>query len=278
MTNQEKFHLFDAIDNIPEFEGAGVAYLGDGECEVLRDSMHISGFDTWIVLEAYETSDTKTLEVPPTAVRPKTSFWKELLGLGINCSSAVLTGAATAAETAAAPVTGGASLALVYVTGAGAVATSLQCGLSVGRVVDHFIDPEYTELLDSEEWYSSANDVLDIVSDIGAVASVGQAVQGLIRLQKASGRSFKAILKGMTRAERKRLARELAQYLGAKSSKQFKALVRAGELATIYTQKSIDIALKKMLLDSISSALTIAGSAGMGVLQKAYLVYVVQEA
>jgi hypothetical protein len=270
--------LFDAIDNIPEFEGAGVAYLGDGECEVLRDSMHISGFDTWIVLEAYETSDTKTLEVPPTAVRPKTSFWKELLGLGINCSSAVLTGAATAAETAAAPVTGGASLALVYVTGAGAVATSLQCGLSVGRVVDHFIDPEYTELLDSEEWYSSANDVLDIVSDIGAVASVGQAVQGLIRLQKASGRSFKAILKGMTRAERKRLARELAQYLGAKSSKQFKALVRAGELATIYTQKSIDIALKKMLLDSISSALTIAGSAGMGVLQKAYLVYVVQEA
>ena len=100
----------------------------------------------------------------------------------------------------------------------------------------------------------------------------------MLRLQKASGKSFKEILKGMSRAERKRLARELAEYAGTKSNKQFKALVRAGELVSIYTQKSVDMALKKMLLDSISSALTFAGSASSGVLQKAYLVYIVQEA
>ncbi len=278
MTNEEQFHLFDAIDRIPDFEGAGVAYVGDGECAVLRQTMHLSGFDTWIVLEAYDAPDTSKLEVPQQALRPKSTFWKDLLGIGINCGSAVLTGAATAAEVAATPVSGGTSLLLVTVTGAGAVATSLQCGLSTGRVIDHFIDPEYTALLDSEEWYNTANDVLDIVADVGAVASVGVAVQGLIRLQRASGRSFKAILKGMNRAERKRLARELAEYAGKKSSKQIKALVRAGELASIYTQKTVDMALKKWLLDSISSALTIAGSAGMGVVQKAFLVYIVQEA
>ena len=278
MTNEEQFHLFDAIDKIPQFQGAGVAYIGEGECNVLRDSMHISGFDTWIVLESSQTTDDGKLQLPAPAVKPKSAFWKKLLGAGISCTSAVVTGVATAAETAAAPVTAGASLTLVYITGAGAVASSLQCGLSVGEIVDHFIDPDMEALLDSEQWFDYANDVCDVIAIAGAVASVGQAVQGLIRLQKASGRSIKAILKGMSRAERKRLARELAQYAGTKSNKQFKALVRAGKLVSIYTQKSVDMALKKMLLDTISSALTVAGSGASGVLQKAYIVYIVQEA
>ena len=214
MTNEEQFHLFDAIDKIPQFQGAGVAYIGEGECNVLRDSMHISGFDTWIVLESSQTTDDGKLQLPAPAVKPKSAFWKKLLGAGISCTSAVVTGVATAAETAAAPVTAGASLTLVYITGAGAVASSLQCGLSVGEIVDHFIDPDMEALLDSEQWFDYANDVCDVIAIAGARASVGQAVQGLIRLQKASGRSIKAIFKGMSRAERKRLARELAQYAG----------------------------------------------------------------
>jgi len=276
MTNEEQFHVFDAIDHIPEFQGAGVACIGDGSCDILRDTQHISGFDTWIVLEATETPREGKLEAPKQA-KTRPSFLRELLSFGINCSSAVLTGAATAAETAAAPVTAGASLPLVYITGAGALATSLQCGLSVGRIVDHFIDPDLTVLLDSEEWYNSSNDLLDYIAVAGSLASVGQVAQGILRLQKASGKSFKVILKGMSRAERKRLARELAEYAGTKSNKQFKAMVRAGELVSIYTQKSIDMALKKMLLDGLSSALTFAGSGSSGVLQKAFVVYVVQE-
>ena len=54
-------------------------------------------------------------------------------------------------------------------------------------------------------------------------------------------------------------------------------MVRAGELVSIYTQKSIDMALKKMLLDGLSSALTFAGSGSSGILQKAFVVYIVQE-
>ena len=277
MTNEEQFHLFDAIDSIPELQGAGVGYLGDGQCTLLRQSQHISGFDTWIILEALEIPDDSKLEIPQKAASPKPTFFRDLLSAGINCCSAVLTGAATAAETAAAPVTAGGSMALAYITGAGAIATSLQCGLSVGRVVDHFIDPDLTAYLDSDDWYNSANDLLDYIALAGAAASVGQAAQGLIRLQKASGKPFKEMLKGMSRAERKRLARELADYAGTKSNKQFKALVRAGELPSIYSQKSVDMALRKMVLDGVSTALTYAGSATSGVIREKYLVYVVQE-
>ena len=141
MTNEEQFHVFDAIDHIPEFQGAGVACIGDGSCDILRDTQHISGSDTWIVLEATETPKEGKLEAPKQA-KTRPSFLRELLSFGINCSSAVLTGAAAAAETAAAPVTAGASLPLDYITGAGALATSLQCGLSVGRIVDQVIDPD----------------------------------------------------------------------------------------------------------------------------------------
>ena len=164
MTNEEQFHLFEAIDSIPEFQGCGIACMEDNECQLLRQTQHISGFDTWIILEAIETNADRKLEIPQKAVKPKAGFWRELLGAGINCSSAVLTGAATAAETAAAPVTAGASLTLAYITGAGALATSLQCGLSVGRIVDHFIDPDLTALLDSNEWCNVANDWLDYIA------------------------------------------------------------------------------------------------------------------
>ena len=277
MTNEEQFHLFDAIDGIPELQGAGVGYVGDGQCKVLRQTQHISGFDTWIILETMETPNDGVLAVAQKAPSPKPTFFKDLLSAGINCCSAVLTGAATATEAAAAPVTGGGSLALAYITGAGALATSLQCGLSVGRIVDYFIDPDLTAYLDSDDWYNSANDLLDYIAIAGAAASLGQAAQGLIRLQKASGKPFKEMLKGMSRAERKRLARELAEYAGTKSNQQFKALVRAGKLPSIYSQKSVDLALRKMVLDGVSSALTYAGSATSGVIREKYLVYIVQE-
>lgn len=50
MTNEEQFHLFNAIDDIPELNGAGIGYVGDGQCNVLRAARHISGLETWVVL------------------------------------------------------------------------------------------------------------------------------------------------------------------------------------------------------------------------------------
>jgi hypothetical protein len=277
MTKAEEFRLFAAVDTIPELNGAGIGYVGDGQCLVIRKSAHLSGMETYVVIEITElAAEEKPASKMPNKLQDS-SLMKEFVVMGINCTGAVLAGIATAGETAAAPVTAGASLMLVYVTATATVAGSLQCGISIGRVVDSFIDPKLTTTLDSIEWCKTTADVLDWIGVVGAVASLGQAAQAVIRLQKTSGRSFQEILRGMNRAERKRLARDLADYAGTKSNREYKALVRAGKFPAIFSQTQVKLALKNQLLNSISAALGLSGSASTGVLRRGYLVYITQE-
>ena len=265
------------MDAIPELKGAGIGYVGDGQCSILRKSTHASGMETYVVVE---TTELATHERPANKLSNKTyrsNLVKELAAMGINCGGAVLAGMATAGEIAAAPLTAGAPLMLVYLTGTASVTGSLQCGISIGRVLDSVIDPQLTATLDSIEWCRRTSDILDWIGVLGAVASLGQDAQAVIRLQRTSGRSFEEILRGMNRAERKRLARDLANYAGTRSNGEYKALVRAGKLPSIFTQTQVTAALKSQLLSGVSSALGLAGSAQAGVLGRGYSVYITQE-
>jgi hypothetical protein len=264
---------------MPEFYGAGVAYLGDGTCQVIRESVHASGLKTYIILEEQGPVAGGPAAAPPPS--PAASRWRRLLpevaGMGLNCTGAVLTGIATAGEAAAAPLTAGATAPLVWLTGAAAVATSAQCGLSIGRVINAAVDPGSNDLLDSEDWYQTTSTVLDAVAVAGAVASLGQAAQAAIRLQRASGRPFREILGGINRAERKRLAEDLARYSGqAQTRHQFLSLVREGRLPRVFNSQQVTQALRNQLLNSLSSALSLGTSASGGVVRR-ISVDVVQE-
>lgn len=75
------------------------------------------------------------------------------------------------------------------------------------------------------------------------------------------------VLKGMSRAERKRLAQDIAEYSGkAATRRQFIRLVRAGKFPKIFTQRQISNAVTERLLESIGSTLDIGGSAWSGML------------
>lgn len=97
--------FFLRVDRIPELRGAGVGYLGDGACEVVRLPQHRSGLSTFVILQEDELPPSERGSpggVPPPDVRV------ELVGLGLNCAGAVLSWAALLGETAAVPLTGGA--------------------------------------------------------------------------------------------------------------------------------------------------------------------------
>lgn len=276
MIQIDQAKLFSQIDAVASLRGAGVVYIGEFTCTLLRRSEHPSGLETYIIIEESLRSETEVTPVAPAATKARLS--SELIGLGLNCGSAVLTGLAVAGEVGAAPLTAGSSALLVYPTAVAAVGTSLQCGIAIGRVINHvFIDPRNNEQLDSTEWYRTTSDVLDAISLVGVGANAGLALKSIIRLRQASGHSFMKILKGMDRAERKRLAQDLARHAsGATSNKQLKALIRAGKFPKIFSQQQVSQAMLAQLYGAISSALDVSASAWSGNVNKV-IVHLFQE-
>lgn len=281
LSEAARIQLFEDIDAIPALEGVGVGYMDGMSCRVLRLAAHGSGFGTWVILEETEfvARSNGTPPPPSPSKNAKSSrIRKELISAGINCTGAVLAGAAASAGVAATPVTGGASAIVTLVAGAAALASAAQCGLGIGRVVMEIADPGWTEELDNEDWYGAASNVLDAVNLAGIVVGAPGAYQSLakiLQMKKVTGKSVAALLKGLTRQERKAVAKELAKAAEQLSNKQWKQLVRAGKLPKIYSQKAINATVVETLLSRVSDVLSLYGSQDSGNI--ALLVHVVQE-
>ena len=81
----------------------------------------------------------------------------------------------------------------------------------------------------------------------------------------------------MTRAERKRLAQDLAQYTGqAPTRRQFIRLAREGKIPKLFARQQVNKAMFNELLTSISTSLDFASSARSGVIRQG-LVYLVED-
>lgn len=274
LTQQEEQRLIMAIDRIPAFRTVGIAFVGRGMCKVVRQASMPAGLQTWIVLREEEVRGTTP--TPPPSQPNQSNLRSELLNMGLSCGAAVLAGVVAAGGAGAAPLTGGASLAITVVVWAGALATAAQCGIATGRVINEIFDPGINEeYLDSEEWYRNASAAIDAISVAGGVASLGQAAQAALRLSRTSGRPLWQILQGMTRAERKRLAQDLARYTGqAQTRRQFIRLARQGRIPRIFRQHQVNQAIVNELLNSISANLTFAGSAVSGVIRQVTVYFV----
>src|SRR5262245_51231488 len=157
--------LFAAMDGIPEMRGAGMIYLDDVATRMVRDSSHVTGFDTWLVLEEVDLLP----QSPPKPVKPTNADMlnSELVALGLNCGSMVLLAIASAGSTICTGATLGACTPVLSLSVLGAVATGAQCGMSVGRVIEAtLMHPTETGLatLDADPWYQGVNVTLEIAS------------------------------------------------------------------------------------------------------------------
>jgi hypothetical protein len=256
--------LFKAVDSIPSLEGAGIGYLDDKSCQVLR-SPHKTLFEMelWIVFEEEQ------FHQPVPAESNINSEWGKRVGdLFINCTGAVLAGAAASAGVAAAPITGGASTIVTYVAGAAALAGAAQCGISIGQVALEFTDPgANARFLDDEEWFKTTGFVLDGIQLAGIVSSAPAAYKSIgkiMKMKQTTGKSIPQLLKGLNRQERKLIAEEIARYGKGMSRKEWKRLVRAGAFPKIFSQNAITAAVKTQLLESAGTALSLYSSAKSG--------------
>jgi hypothetical protein len=267
-TGQELKQFFFKVDQIPELRGAGVGYVGDGICDVLRDSHHSSGLQTFVVIKA---TDIDTSPSPSAVAQPSLAL--ELAGLGLNCAGAVLSWGAFVGEVAAVPVSGGTTAALSLLTWTAAGATSLQCLNSIVRSYDVAVQGgEWTVWLDSHDFYVDAAYILDGISLAGAAAAGAATVRTVLALERATGRELPDILKGLSRAERKRLTQEIIrmQRPGISNS-VMKSLIRAGTFPTRFASTEITQALFGQLRDAISATLAFGSSATSGVLRLIYV-------
>jgi hypothetical protein len=288
-TDVELNAFYEQLDAIPALRGAGVAYAGGGMSIVLRPSQHVSGLQTFVVLQEDETLES-TLGPPgadASAVAPgadappvpaPSDIAVELLGLGLNCGGAVLSGTVVYGGIAAAPLTGGASTVLSFMGDAAFYATAAQCLISVRRSYDMvFNRGEWDRWIDSQSWYPWVSYSLDAVSLGGAAESAFLVRRAYAALKRASGRPLSEVFAGLTRAERKQLTKELIrmQRPGI-SNKGVKELIRIGEFPARFSATAIDAALHKELRDAISATLAFTGSGATGIVHKLY-VYVFQE-
>src|SRR5262245_23330964 len=111
LTHDQVLAFARAVDSIDEFRCAGLGYIGDNSCRLLRPSNHPSGLRTFGVLEEVDNDSRFVLlreeaagpaEPPPiTPPRPvpgpprpapSPGIWhrwgREFLGTGLSCGSA----------------------------------------------------------------------------------------------------------------------------------------------------------------------------------------------
>jgi hypothetical protein len=270
-TAQELHDFYLQLDQIDELAGSGVAYIGDGQCILLRTPRHSSGLKTYVIIKEEELDDGE--DVPSANDVSAPNLGVELVGLGLNCAGAVLSWAALGGEVSAASVTGGGTLMLTVITWSAAIATTAQCANSIIRSVDVAVHHgQWTRWLDSQDYYVWAGNVLDGVSIVGATAAGAATVKTVLALRRATGRGLGSILKQLSRAERKRLTQEIIRMqMPSISNSAMKDLIRAGQFPARFTASEISDALFAQLRDAISATMAFGSSAVSGDVKLLYV-------
>ena len=266
--NQNEF--FKKIDSIPELIGAGVIYTNGATAVKLREFQPICYVNpVYVILKEAPPLNKKTeLQAELESNSRNSKLVGELVGAGLSCGAAVFSWIVIAGASAAVPVSGGASSAVVVLTYSAAIASTAQCANSLFRTGGEIVEPSVNDWLDSQEWYTNTTMALDIISVAGAAGAGFATIKTAITIRAATGQSFLTVLKGMSRAERKRITQEIIRvnHPGI-SNGALKAMVRANAYPKRYSNIQITEALKLQLKDALGATLSFTGSATSGVVK-----------
>jgi hypothetical protein len=257
-----------SLDEHPDLRGMRVVYFDGAEIVELREGPPYCavGQRAIVLRDSIEESALKS-STAAQARDGKLLF--ELLGAGLSCSAAVLGWVVVAGSAGAAPITGGASTLLTYLSIGAASASSVQCVNALGRVGAEAFVPEKVDVLDQQGWYQKTSMVLDAISMAGAVASTAVTIRMALKLQASTGRSMLQVLKGLSRQQRAALAEEAIRIENPGiSGQQVKTLIRAGLYPKRLTTFQINHAIRIQLRDALGAALSFTGSATSGLVRQ----------
>ncbi len=256
------------LDKHPELRGTRVVYFDGAKMHELREGPAYCDVGlTAIVIRA--AAETPVLHVASAAKARDGKLLFELLGVGLSCSAAVLGWVVVAGSAGAAPITGGSSVLLTYLSFGAASASSVQCANAVFRTVAEGYAPHDLDVLDTEGWYQKTSMVLDVISLAGAVASTAMTIRMALRLEATTGQSMRQVLKGLSRQQRKALAEEAIRLQNPGiSGGSLKVLVRAGVYPQRFTSFQISQTIRNQLRDALGAAISFTGSATGGLVQQ----------
>jgi hypothetical protein len=266
LANIDTKTLFKKIDAIPGLAGAGIVYI-DSKYNIIE----LRKFEP-----VCQLNPIKIVLREPPQLMSQAEFASHLKGSQGNIRESKLVGelgnAAWSCGTAflgwtviigslgAIPLTGGVSSAITYFAMAGAIAGSLQCMNGLIRVGAEAYIPETKDDFDSQEWYQNATIAVDLVSLAGAGAAALGTIKAIKMMQFGTSKNTYEILKGLSRAEKKRLNREITRLnLPGASGQLIKAMARKNNIKK-YTGKQITHAFRLHLMDAVGASMSVSGS------------------
>ena len=175
--------LVMAIDSVPETRGMGVKLEEGGQFVTLRGSPPGAPF---VVIELRRPLAPVRAAAAAAPAEPKPDIGKEWMVLAVNLGGASLSWVGVVGTAAAAPETGGLSLAGTVLMCTGAVASSAQVLNSVGRLTAIYSGHgALVEKADKSRVYIIANDALDLAGIVGS----GGAFKEAAALEKGIGKT-----------------------------------------------------------------------------------------
>lgn len=261
--------LYQTIDADPAIVGAGVVHIGsDYQVTVLREFVPLCSVrpKRVILRETVEQAVTTEDYAQQVASSPRESqLWREASGMALSCGGAVISFVVAKAGIAAAPFSGGASLALTYVSYAGLAASGAQCLNGVWRTRNELTNPAKNDYYDTLAWYQAMTVALDGISLVGAGASTVATVRTVMAIKRSTGREMTDILRPMSRQERAKLTDEVLRLNNPRHPREIIRLKQlAGQLPRRYSNPELRLRIITQIRDQISATLAITGSVLFG--------------
>lgn len=220
--------LVEAIHSDPAFSGCMVGFQGNNQSRVLHaGAIPGSKYNRIVIIEEISAesaaerkgkarpvmSSTKNgsgavqvTDTPPFIVTNKSMIGSELVGTGLSCGLAVISGIGVLGGAAAELPTGGASTLLIIAAWTGFVTSGAQCVNGLVRTATAYLDPEDNDLQrwDENSMYSITMLVVDALGVVSSVVSLPAASRNLIAVFQRHGKlkqSAEALVK-MNRSAR----------------------------------------------------------------------------
>lgn len=260
--------LFFAIDADPQLIGAGVVYI-DAQFNVvtLREFQPICS-----VLPKKLVLREAPRHVGPSEFKrmlehePRQS---ELTALALNtamtCAGALLSWAVITSGFILMPFTAGTSAVISFLGQAAAVASTTQCIAGALRTGIEAYAPTLNDVLDSEAWYQAVMNILDGIAVLGIAASALTTMKVVNMTTKATGKSLRQALRGLTRQERIKLNNELLKIQDPRLTPKLLKLKQAtGSLPKRISATEIQASTASHIRDAMAATLGLGSSAMSG--------------
>jgi len=234
-------NLCVVVDAVPQTAGMGIVIFDGTTRQTLRRPT--AGSTSYVVFQIGGGLISRPAAGPQQS-QSNVRFWRELWGMGISCTGAVVSGVGVVGAVGLAPETGGMSLSAVVLLWGGATASAAQCGVGVYRMANVARGrDDINDAMDQSTAYKSTMYVLDGVGLVGAGGAFKEIAETNVALREAGASWDVAKAAQLSRQQR-------ATFTGAIGVDTVKRLANP----------MISRVVKQRLLDLAGAALGMVGS------------------